>query len=280
MNGPELRFPPGQFWRMLAFWRLAVVQTPITDAGSDTSVGFRHCPVEFADRDLDGDAVHVHPGRRVDALGHLADPGVGQSEGGVVLLERPQDTEVEDGTEVDVEALGPLAGEDLRPGGDGGDGRVGQADVVGRRQRPDVARRAGDAGAQQVAPGPVDPGDRIGLTAVPARALQRRDRRRVVEEGVRIGDLTGELELIADVRAAVVVVVDVDGIEDVVTELVEVGTAVGGLQGNVVGDQRHGAGLIGAHEGIEIGGVGDGVLGDFRRFTMGRHGYLCSLVDG
>ena len=47
----------------------------------------------------------------VDAGRHLAEPGVLEPEGGVVLLEGPQDAEVEDGPEVDVEALGPLAGE-------------------------------------------------------------------------------------------------------------------------------------------------------------------------
>ena len=59
---------------------------------------------EVADRNLDGDGVDVGRGERVDAVGPHAGDQVGAGEG-------PQVAEVEDRAEVDVEALGPLAGE-------------------------------------------------------------------------------------------------------------------------------------------------------------------------
>jgi len=203
------------------------------------------------------------------SLGHLADAGVGQTEGGVVLLEGTQDTEVEDGAEVDVEALGPLAGEDLGALGQRDQGVGGELGVVRRRERADVAGRAGDARAQEVGTPVVDPRHRVGLPAVPAGAGQRQDRAGVVQERVGVGDLAGEPELVADVHVTVTVVVDVDGVQDVLAELVEVGPAVRSLQGDVVGDQRDAVGLVGTDEGVEVGRVGDGVLRDLGRFTVG-----------
>jgi hypothetical protein len=64
------------------------------------------------------------------------------------------------------------------------------------------------------------------------------------------------------------VVVDVDGVEDVLAELVEVGPSVGRLERDVVGDDGDVVGLLRADEGVEVGRVGDGVLGDLGRFTM------------
>ena len=64
----------------------------------------------------------------------------------VRIGERPQHAEVEDRAEVDVEALGPLAGE--HPGRAELVNRLtGEARVVRRRVRADVARRAGEAAA-------------------------------------------------------------------------------------------------------------------------------------
>ena len=221
----------------------------------------------------------IDAGGGVDALGHLAEPGVGQTEGVVVLLEGPKVAQVEDGAQVDVEALGPLTGEDGGSRGDAGGGRGHQGRVVGGGEWPDVARRAGDARAQHLAGTALgDPGHRVGLPAVPVGAGQRTDRPGVVEEGVGVGDLAGELELVGDVGIAVAVVVDVDLVEHVVTELVEVGTAVGGLQRDVVGDEGDGVWCVGADERVQVGGVGDGVLGDLGGLTMGGHGSPLVLV--
>ena len=223
---------------------------------------------QLADGHLDGDAVHVEPGGGVHPLGHLAEAGAGQAEGGVVLLEGAEVAEVEHGAEVDVEALGPLAGEHLGGRAQRGEGLGGEGRVVGCRERPDVAGRAGDPRPEETGSAPVHPGHRVGLPAVPARAAQRLDRTGVVQERVGIGDLARELELVADVGVAVVVVVDVDGIEDVLAELVEVGPAVGRLERDVVGDDGDMVGLVGADERVEVGRVGDGVLGDLGRFTV------------
>ena len=57
-------------------------------------------------------------------------------------------------------------------------------------------------------------------------------------------------------------------VEDVVAELVEVRPTGGLLEGHIVGDYRDRFGVIWADEGVKIGAIGDGVLGDFGRFTM------------
>ena len=217
---------------MRAFCRLAVVHTPMVALGSVTPVGCWPGDGELVDLHLDGDGVDVDAGGGVDAGGHLAETGVGQTEGVVVLLEGPEVAQVEDGPEVDVEALGPLAGEHLeavvqlgaRPGWPGSRSWGWTAARCCRAGRGCRCRGRGE-------PCCVDPGDGVGLAAVPARAGEAGDGPGVVEEGVGVGDVAGELELVADVDVAVVVVVDVDGVEDVVPELVEVGAAVGGLRG-------------------------------------------------
>ena len=93
----------------------------------------------------------------------------------------------------------------------------------------------------------------------------------VVQEdvvGPGVGEHRVEPELVGDVGVGVVVVVDMDLVEDVVAELVEVRPTGGLLEGHVIGDYRDRAGVIGADEGVKVGAVGDGVLGDFGRFTM------------
>ena len=174
------------------------------------------------------------------------------------FLERPQVAQVEDGAEVDVEALGALAGENHAAVGKGVHGRACQRGLVVRgRQRADVARRAGQAAAQLVLSAAVQAGDRVGLPAVPAGAGQRRDRTGVVEERAGVGQLRPEPEPVGDVRLAVAFGVDMDVVDHVVTELVEVRAARGALQRQVVGDQRHGARLVRAHERVDVGAVGN-----------------------
>src|SRR2546430_16241543 len=95
-----------------------------------------------------------------------------------------------------------------------------------RGQRTDVARRAGQPGAD----GTAGHEHVVGLAAVPVRAVQRLDRARVVQEGFQVADRGAEAELERDVRAAVSVIVDVDFVEHVVAELVEVRAARRRLQ--------------------------------------------------
>lgn len=230
---------------------------------------------QVADGDLQGDGVDVDLGGGVDA-GHLGQAR--QAEGGVQVRERAQDAEVEDRAEVDVEALGALAGEHAAPVAEVVHGGVGECGVVGGGERSDVARRAAQVASDlRGAPGGFDAGDRVGLAAVPVRGVERLDGAGVVQEGVLVRHRGGEAELVGHVRAAVAVVVDVDLVEDVVAELVEVRAAVRALQRQVVGDQGDGVGLVGADECVEVGAVGDGVLGDLRRFAVGGHG--CSRIS-
>ncbi len=86
--------------------------------------------------------------------------------------------------------------------------------------------------------------------------------------GPGVGQHGVEAELVGDIGIGVVVVVDMDLVEDVVAELVEVRPTGRLLEGHVVGDYRDRAGVIGADEGVKVGAIGDGVLGDLRRFAM------------
>jgi len=81
---------------MRTFWRLAVVQTPMTALGSVTLVGIEPLAVRFVDRQPGGRWLWtLTPAVELTPAGHLAQSGVHQSEGVVVLLERPQIAEVE-----------------------------------------------------------------------------------------------------------------------------------------------------------------------------------------
>ena len=64
------------------------------------------------------------------------------------MLEWAQIGEIEDRAEVDVEAVGALAGEHLHAVGQGVHRRFAEGRVVWRRARADVARRTRQVGAQ------------------------------------------------------------------------------------------------------------------------------------
>ena len=130
--------------------------------------------------------VHVDAGRRVHAGGHGGQTG--RRPAGVVALERAEVAEVEHGAEVDVEALGALAGEGLDAVAERADGVGGQGGVARRGERADVARRAGQSGPELGRPAvmPVDHLQAVGLHPVPVRARQRRDGPDVVEEEARV----------------------------------------------------------------------------------------------
>ncbi len=224
--------------------------------------------------------MHVDVGGGVHTGHAVHQPGSDATD--VIAGERTQVPEVEHSTQIDVEALGPLAGEHLgrqRPFPHRVDRRTGQRRVVGGGQRTDVARRAQEAGSEHDRGGepavgePVDPCQRVGLLPVPVRrrrrGRQRGDRSVVVEERRRDVVDGRESELVADVRGAVPGVVEVDLVEHVVAELVEVRSAVRRFEGDVVGDQRHRPLGVRAHERIQIGAVGYRVLGYFWRLTMG-----------
>src|SRR5262249_1806865 len=67
------------------------------------------------------------------------------------------------------------------------------------------------------------------------------------------------------------VVVDEDGVEDVVAELVEVRAAGRVLQGDEVADEGDGGGVVWADEGVDVGVVGDRILADLGGLPMRRH---------
>ena len=156
-------------------------------------------------------------------------------------------------------------------GGEHPDRRLRQRRVVGRRSRPDVARGSRDGGADRPVPGPSPRveghlGDVVGLLPVPVGAVERGDRAGVVEERVRVRDDGLEPELVDDVRPAVAVVVDLDLVEHVVTELVEVRAAGRRLRREVVRDQ--GDGVSRRAEGVGVRVVGHRVLRDRRGFAV------------
>ena len=115
--------------------------------------------------------------------------------------------------------------------------------VVGRRARPDVGRRHRQPAGQQRpaagAAGPVDARQAVELPDVQVRIGDRGDRAGVVQERGRVGDFGRELPLERDVLDRVAVVVDVDLVDDVRVERVEVRPAIGLLERDDVGDERH-----------------------------------------
>src|SRR5713101_4439764 len=123
------------------------------------------------DRHLQGDRMYVQELGGVDTRCRLETLGLGED---LEVLEWPQIAEVEYRAEVDVEAFCALACEHPAAVGKRVHGGPRQRGVVGRGQRADVAWRADQALAQPVLPPAIAAGDRVGLPAVPVRALQRR----------------------------------------------------------------------------------------------------------
>src|SRR5215207_4893448 len=121
-------------------------------------------------------------------------------------------------------------------------------------------------------------GDRVGLPTVPVRVVQAGDLAGVVEERPLVANPGREPELVGDVGLRISVVVDVDLVEDVVAELVEVRSAGGALQRDVVGDQGHCVWLVRTDERVDVGVIGDQVLRDLRCLAVGGHAD-CSLVS-
>src|SRR6266568_2689836 len=197
---------------------------------------------------LQGDRMHVQELGSVDTRCCLESLGLGED---LEVLEWPQIAEIEYRAEVDVEALRALACEHPAAVGELVHGSLRQCrGVVGCGQWADVAGWADQALAQPVTPPVIEAGDRVGLPAVPVRAGQRRDGPGVVEEGVRVGQLRMEAEFIGDVCFAAAVRVDVDLVQHVIAELIEVRAARRAFKWQVVGDQRDGAWLVGADEGV------------------------------
>ena len=245
---------------------------------------------QVGDRNLDGDRVDVERLGRIDRRG-------GRARDQVQVLERAQVAEIEDRSQVDVEPVESLPGEHLDPAGEVVHGRLAQPRVVRRRARADVARRARKPASQHSRPqprppavvpvvavrrGPVrgrvgtlDPRDREELALVPVPALKRRDRARVVEERVGVAKSRLELEHVRELRRPVPVVVDVEGVEDVVPELEEVRAAGRVLERHEVRDQRDRVRPIRADERVDVGVVGRRILADLRCFTV--RGHRCHL---
>ena len=92
----------------------------------------------------------------------------------------------------------------------------------------------------------------------------------VVEERARVHDLRGEPELVRDVFDRVAVVVDAKRVEHVVTELVEVRSAVGRFERDPVGNDVDLVGFVRRDECVHVGVVGDGVFSDQWCFPVAR----------
>jgi hypothetical protein len=148
----------------------------------------------------------------------------------------------------------------------------GKGGVVGCGSRPDVARRAGKPFAKLAAAGATAAtshlGDRIELLAIPVRAGDVVDGTGVVEKRLLVHEDRLELEFEGDVGKTIAVVVDEDLVQHVGAELVEVRTACGILERDVVGDQRDVVGSIGTDECIDVSAVCDGIFGHLRRFAV------------
>ena len=215
--------------------------------------------------DLDRDRVDVELLGRIDATdcGQRDEMGV---------LEGTQHAEVEDRPQVDVEALASLAREHP-PAVERMNRRLRERTVVRCGAHTDVDRRAGELGGEHFGGAVLDPGHRVELADVPARAGQAGDRTRVVQEGVRVGVLGGELEPVGDRVRHGAAIGDGDLVKDVVAKAVEVRSAVRSLERDVVGDQRHRVGMIRAGERVKVSTVSNRVFRDSRCFTMRRHDY-------
>jgi hypothetical protein len=117
---------------------------------------------------------------------------------------------------------------------------------------------------------PVDARQAVELAHVEIGIVDGRDRAGVVEERLRVAALGREAPLERHVLDGVAVVVDVDLVEDVGIEQVEVRAAVGRLERDVVGDQRHHVPVVRVDERVDVGVVGGRVERDERGFAMAR----------
>ena len=178
---------------------------------------------------LQRDRVHAESVRVVDARrrGHARD---------VEVLERAQVAEVEDRPEVDVEPVKTLPREHGVTAPDVMNRLARERAVVRRRRRPDVARRAREVLAEHLSAAVHHAGHRVELPTVPVSRADRLNRARVVQERVRVAHLGRELELVGDLGLAVSIVVDVNGVQDVITKLEEVRSPERSLERQVVGD--------------------------------------------
>jgi hypothetical protein len=118
----------------------------------------------------------------------------------------------------------------------------------GRRSRCSWGSRAARCcrGAGQAGGATADgPDHAVELTLVEIRIAERGDGPGVVEEGVGVGDPGLEEEVVGDVGRGLAAVADVQGVEDVVAELIEVRAPRRKLEGDVVADDGDGARLVG-----------------------------------
>ncbi len=247
--------------RMVAFWRLALAQTPMVARASVRSVGREPVTRDGRDRQLNGDRVDVESLETVHAVG-----GGGRDQ--VQVLEGAQIAQVEDAPQVDPERVGPLAGEDDLAARQRMDGRAGQVFVLRGGARSDAAGRTGEIVRQHGGLATLDLRHRVVLAQVPVGVVQRRDRPGVVEEAARVGERLREAELVGDVRVGRAAIRDVDLVEHVVAEVVEVRSTRWALERNVVRDQCDGIGFVRADKRVDVGVVGGRVAGDLRRLTV------------
>src|SRR5204863_2307735 len=196
------------------------------------------------------------------------------------VLEGAQVAEVEDRPQVDEEPLVPLPGEDPLAGLQAVNRRPRELRIVRRGPRPDVAGRRRQVAAQDPRPTVlvVYPDDLVELPAIPARAVEARDLAGVVEERLRVPKPRLEPEPVLDLRLAIAVVVDVDGVANVVAELEEIRPTGRILERHIVGDDRDRVRLVRADERVTVRVVGDRIAADLWRFPLRGHRVLAPLL--
>ena len=165
---------------------------------------------------------------------------------------------VERDGEVDEERVVGRAHEGLAAVRDRLDGAGRDLAVVGDRLRPDVVGRDRQVvrdpqGALQLAPAVVGLAvEVVRLDEVEVRIVDRVDRRRRVEERVRVAEPLAELPPVRDVLAAVAGVVDLDVVARLRIELAEVRAARRVLERDPVRDDRQVVRRVGRRERVEV----------------------------
>ena len=172
----------------------------------------------------------------------------------VCLVKRPKTTKVEDRSEVREERIITRAGKHLCGVVEQrGNGCVAERPVVGHRTRSDVGwchNRVGRDGGRSPA---LHFGDGVGLADVEVGVVQRCDLVSVVQERVWVRVRGLEPELVLDVGHGIAVVVDVELVEHIVTELMKIRSACWKFERVDVHDQRGARSVVGAHERVDVG---------------------------
>src|SRR5205823_11272589 len=126
---------------------------------------------------------------------------------------------IEDRPQVHIEPLGSLPRENFYTAGQVVNSGLSQSSIVGRGARTDVAvwtikstRQDGRIAAR------INSGHGIELTPIPIRTIERSNRASIVQEGIGIANICLETELVGNLFFSISIIIDVNFIEDIVTE--------------------------------------------------------------